>query len=157
MRWISHLLLFLSLALLGGVLWVGFLKPEPIENVSQTIPTTNREVTIVWRINSEKLMENVNNWRLSQNLPKYETDKWLCEQADLRANDIQTDYSHQGFIDRYENKYDLGENLSENYSENYALGAWLNSPSHAKNLYADYKYSCIKCKESKCVQLFANL
>lgn len=118
---------------------------------------------IVFYPNSEKLMEVVNNWRISQNLQTYVVDQRLCKLASERANETLDIFSHGGFVNRIKNKsfgFDykgMAENLSVvgGTEQNY-LSAWLNSPEHKADLLHDYKYSCIACKKASCAQIFAN-
>lgn len=133
--------------LIGSSIIGGFFLGLSFRNATNTPIVTN----------SEKLMINVNNWRLSQGLQPYQSDNWLCDQATLRVYDVRNGISHEGLHLRYEGKYDLSENLSEGYTEDEALTAWLNSPTHSEILHKNYTHACIRCIDNKCVNLFANL
>lgn len=111
-------------------------------------------------INEDRLWVVVNEWRMSENKPSYVKDDSLCSYANQRVQDIQTDFSHDKFVamkkvDRF---IRLGENLSRDFQTNQeTLTAWLNSPKHRENLDDNYEYSCIRCSEATCVQLFGKL
>lgn len=108
-------------------------------------------------VSSEKLMSVVNNWRHTQGLKPYTKNDWLCEQAEKRVKEIQIDFSHNGFWNIKGDYRDLAENLSKDiFNEHQHLNGWLNSASHAANLKANYYFSCIRCENNYCVQLFAN-
>lgn len=109
-------------------------------------------------IDEMELLSVVNNWRINQGKTEYYSDPTLCEYADLRVEQIKSDWSHDGF---YAMQKDgsfslLGENLSRyDYSPEYVFGEWLNSPEHRQNLERDFTHSCIRCEDNYCAHIFA--
>lgn len=77
--------------------------------------------------------------------------------TDVRAQEIQTDYSHDKFLTRYRTyPVKISENLTGAVSEQEALTSWLKSASHSATLHKDYQYSCISCLNNLCVQIFSD-
>lgn len=120
------------------------------------------------QVSEDRLWNTVNQWRVEQGKPAYEEDQKLCQFADRRAKEIQDNYSHEGFIAiGLEGSNELlsqtgftfaGENLSSDFNtEKETLNAWLNSDTHRKNLNDSFKYSCIRCLDNRCVQLFGRI
>ena len=100
----------------------------------------------------------IQDWRVSKKLRKYIENKELCKIADIRVEEIQKDFSHNKFLSNYQSfKSTVGENLSLDFTEELTLKGWLNSPTHAKALRTNYKYSCVRCLNRACVQIFSNL
>lgn len=111
------------------------------------------------KISDEKLWNIVNNWRESKGFPRYQVDAGTCNLASARVIEIQNEYSHKMFFNHLNDFRHtlLGENLSDGYSnETEILDNWLNSPTHAKNLYDPFTHSCIKCLNNRCVHIFAS-
>lgn len=109
-------------------------------------------------LSSEKLWEIIQNWRTSQNLPKYVKDIRLCTIATSRLPEIpQENVPHERFLERFHSSpYKIGENVTGAISESDALNKWLASPPHRKALESSWKYSCTKCEKDYCVQIFSN-
>lgn len=117
---------------------------------------TRKPIALPLVVDSNKLFKLTNEWRTSQNLPTYKESELLCDQASIRAFDIDKEANHAKFKERWEGKYNVSENLTIGYTEEEAMRSWIDSPTHLDNLKADYKNSCIRCIKDKCVQLFAN-
>ena len=112
-------------------------------------------------ISAEKLMSVVNDWRYTQGFQPYTKSELLCSFASKRLPEIEDNFSHDEYFQHVYTdlppKTYSAENLARGYSdEQEALNAWVNSPEHRKNLDANYRYSCIKCANNYCVQIFAN-
>jgi hypothetical protein len=106
-----------------------------------------------------RLMSLVQSWRAEVKKPIYDYSSKLCEVTQIRAVEVQTHYSHDGFkkwlpqLDYFDH---LGENLSQGYdSEEKILAAWLASPGHRENLEDNNRYSCMRCEGVYCVNMFA--
>ena len=98
----------------------------------------------------------VNDWKEKESGYRYTSDERLCEQASIRANQIKSDWSHNGFdeVPFFDFKT-VGENLAaESNSNNDILTLWLTSPTHKENLDENFTHSCIRCEDNYCVQLF---
>lgn len=115
-------------------------------------------------ISSSQLFEDVNQWRATENKPAFIENAELCSLATVRLEEIQDDWSHDGFLPKANPLVEqkkfvmLGENLASQYQagdEKLILNTWLLSPSHKANLDADFTQSCMKCDDDSCVQIFA--
>lgn len=110
------------------------------------------------QIDEDDLLSAVNTWRSESNFTAYKKSDILCGYATRRVKEIQVNWSHDGFenMPRIDSFQILGENLSKDfYTSNKTLNSWLNSPSHKKNLTENFTYTCIRCENNHCVQIFA--
>jgi hypothetical protein len=139
-------ILFLVLAGLGLILLLNF-------------PTIKSWVSTRY-FNQDKLWSLIQSWRSSEGLQPYIKDQKICTLTAQRINDVQTNYSHDGFAERV-NKYpgEFSENLVgiDGKNEKAVLQKWLDSPEHREALERPYKNSCLACKNNYCVQIFSNL
>lgn len=120
-------------------------------NVFEYVPEQFDEFTVI---------EDVQKWRKSNGLDEYKIDASLCKYAEMRLNDISINFSHDAFLAsrsaQIYNDNQQFQSLAENLSSGInPLPAWINSPTHLKNLKENYQYTCVKCKNNNCVQLFA--
>lgn len=111
-------------------------------------------------VDEEILFNLVNEWRVNNNLKPLLVSEPLCDFASIRVEEIKKDFSHdKAFVHRKNTGINVGENLSApftNPNEQKLLNAWLNSPTHKDNIADDhYIYSCLKCSENYCVQIFS--
>ena len=91
----------------------------------------------------DDLLVEFNNYRVAHNLKPVVYEKKLCEIADVRAEEIKTDWSHNGFVpktvdltNKYKIKeYEIGENLAKSFiSADQVIYAWDTSPTHKENM-----------------------
>lgn len=109
------------------------------------------------KLDSDVLWAIIQNWRLENNLKQYVKDQRLCKIAEIRASDIQTDYSHDGLYKKYSNyPYTIQENVAGGLKEQDVLNSWLSSKPHTETLKKNYSYSCVKCMNTLCSQIFSN-
>lgn len=105
----------------------------------------------------------VNTWRTDNDYASLEKDEFLCEFARVRLNEIESDWSHDGFLEKSKELlfgskyYSIGENLYTGRINNpeVILNMWLDSPTHKENIAGDYTNSCVECDDDSCVQIFA--
>lgn len=117
-------------------------------------PTTSLE--------GDHLLEVVNQWRVKIGKKIYKKNNELCNIAEARTKEIQTDFNHDKFYNHTHDFYyeAMQENIlagDQYISYKTALDSWLQSASHSAALHKDYQYSCIKCLNNRCVQIFMNL
>lgn len=111
-------------------------------------------------IDQIKLTNKINDWELKQGYKPYIENEQLCSLADKRLNELKNNYEARNYVKEpadfaYNN---LAENLAKDYlDEEAVLNGWLQYPTTKKNLTDYFKYSCIRCKESLCIQIFGNL
>ena len=94
-------------------------------------------------------------YREKNKLPEIKIDSRLCQFAKIRAKEISTDWSHNGFYNRHvfywcEDCYQMGENLSRGFTnESQIFQAWLNSKTHKENLDNNFNVGCIRTYKEK--------
>lgn len=111
------------------------------------------------QIDQYKLWRMINEYEAGNNLRPFIESPKVCMMAEKRLIETKTNWSHAGFyIHLNDFTYTrIGENLVKGYySEQSTFQAWLNSPLHKKNLTSGYTYSCLRCEENRCVQIFAS-
>ena len=91
-----------------------------------------------------RVIQQINDYRLEYGLGKVEPNQLTCKVARERLVEIQTDWSHNGFLKRKTYPVIWHENLGRYASESNIVEAWKNSPSHNKNLLRKVKNLCIK-------------
>lgn len=98
----------------------------------------------------------VNDYRVTNKLKPLIFDTKLCAVAEVRANQIQTDWSHKGFLKEVKKiKYaQAGENLAKDFNnETDLVQAWIKSKPHRQNLLRQYTSHCIVCTNNHCAQI----
>jgi uncharacterized protein YkwD len=113
-------------------------------------------------LSAAKLEEMANIYRQGLNKPPLKHDELMCEIANHRLPEIQTDFTHDQFYSITETTYKqhselagIGENLAKDfYTEVDTFGAWLDSPTHKNNLDAYWETTCVKCEQTTCIQVF---
>lgn len=97
------------------------------------------------------IMDAINEYRTSLSLSSVQSNDVTCRFAKIRAQEIASNFSHDGFNQRIQNhtlpyfNYSfVAENIAEtsNYQEIVAM--WKNSPGHAANMRADMPFVCIE-------------
>lgn len=110
-------------------------------------------------INENILWNKINKWQTDQNYQSYIKDDKLCNLAKQRIAELKINWSNKDFeqLKKSLNYNVLAENSSRDFnSEESILNSWLNNAITKKNLTDYFKYSCIKCSKSYCVQIFGN-
>lgn len=146
-----------------------------IFNQSTPQPTNNQQTTQLsfdQQLN-QFLWQDINQWRLNNNLAVYFIDDNLCQFAKDRLNKLNDQQlSHSDFwllaqdFFPESNFVSLAENLSSyqgkpakqisaNQLSQQILQAWLDSSDHLNNLKADFSHTCVICQHQVCIQVFA--
>lgn len=128
-------------------------KSVPTKSVPSIIPT------IEFETDENELWNLVQKWRKDSGYAKTLKNQYLCTWAKKRSIEIQTDFNHNKMVEYNKSlKSGIGENLSKDIPNAInVLSAWLRSPTHRENLERNYKYSCIQCTGTYCVQSFSDL
>jgi hypothetical protein len=150
---------FISLIILAGFGFCAVILLFVILSSRNPSPNTLSESTPA--LSQEKLWSLIQNWRRENNLKPYIKDENLCKFAEGRLLEVADDWSHEGYREKARtmlNGYSMtAENLVKDFNSEYsALNAWLNSPSHLGSLKREYTYSCVRCNNNICVQIFGN-
>lgn len=97
------------------------------------------------------LLHAVNDYRSSQGLGLVQANAQLCAFAALRAKEITSSFSHDGFNNRtsshtlpYTRWSRATENIAEAPDYRQVVTLWANSPSHAANMRDNTPFVCIK-------------
>jgi uncharacterized protein YkwD len=96
------------------------------------------------------IMKEINDYRASQGLGSVQTSTETCNFAKTRAQEISTNFSHDGFTQRRDSKtlpYASWTAITENIAmtSNYkdVVTMWKNSAGHATNMRANTPYVCV--------------
>ena len=151
-----------TLSELAGVIFLLFALGFAISQYNPPIQHTEPPVEIqvvVQRSYEEKVFDDVQAWRIENDLPIYIIDEELCPTVLKRLDEIKIDWSHNGFYSKtkaFDYRYEImGENLSRLFIDPHnVLPAWLNSKTHRDNLERNYTHTCIKCTDDRCVHWF---
>lgn len=149
---------------MGGCFIGGYLAFESSRAVAQGADPRNLTLADFENrsLDEDKLFLKVQEWREANHKEMYKLDGNLCRLAAVRAVEVRKDWSHDGFLKEgklmmVSGYQSLGENLARDMrNEDEALTAWLNSPTHKKNLDADFTHSCIVCVDNNCAHEFAS-
>ncbi len=100
-----------------------------------------------------EVLDGINAYRVSRSQPPLEENPRLCALAELRMEQIQTDWSHRGF-DVYgptmfasfcPSCTRIGENLAkEFFDEQRLVDAWIASSDHLPQLLLPYTHGCLR-------------
>lgn len=152
----------LGLIIIVAVLLLGLgsflLINSASSKVSETIiiPTTEPTPTSI-PLTREDALTVINKWRSSQGLKPFIQSEFLCSIANVRVDEIKTDFSHNKFhADRFcSQNCTISENIAEGFfnSEDLLQG-WLNSPPHKAALMKPYTHTCISTNGNQTVEIF---
>ena len=96
------------------------------------------------------LLTQVNDFRVSKGLASFTANDETCFFAKLRANEISSNFSHDGFRNRIDSKSlpysswsEVAENIAVNPNPEEVVQGWINSPGHNENLSKNVPYGCV--------------
>ena len=128
---------------------------KPVTPPKPTTPPSNNNqdmVLITGSANEQEVLNLINNARVKKGLPKLKLSKRLTEMARLKSDDMVKNkyFGHESKV--YGSPFKMlkdfgidykeaGENIAGNPSIKDAVNSWLNSPTHAENIYSrGYNY-----------------
>lgn len=142
-----------ALFLAGGLVFHSFI-PQPSTPMVAASPTLKPSLT------SQTILIEFNQYRQHRGLPTLQEDEALCELAKVRVEEVQTDWSHNGFYQRSQpflsrHPYQrLGENLARAFDDPaQVIRAWDRSPEHQENLTYPYNRVCFAVSDDHIVQI----
>lgn len=101
-------------------------------------------------------MQKINDYRSSQGLSSVKTDKYTCDFAKIRAEEITHAFNHDGFRSRidshtlpYPTYHQVAENIAMTSDYKDVVTMWINSPGHAANMRLDTPYFLRRSTSSK--------
>ena len=96
------------------------------------------------------MLNAINAYRKQNALSAVQPDKYTCGFATVRAKEIVTNFSHDGFSQRLNLKtlpypgYSLiTENIAMTSNYQQVVNMWIASPGHALNMKKDTPYVCV--------------
>jgi len=127
------------------------LTPIPTKTPTPTIkPTTTPVVSAPTNDVTSYIMNEINAYRTSLGLSRVQTNDETCNFAKIRAQEITTNFNHDGFTNRqkahtlpYASWSAITENIAMTSNYKDVEKMWQNSPGHAANMRADTPYVCV--------------
>jgi len=117
--------------------------PKPTVTPTPTSAPTGDHMTFI--------MNEINKYRQSQGLSDVKTSTETCDFAAIRAHEITTNFSHDGFQQRinaktipYKTWTKITENLAQTSDYTQVVTLWKNSPGHAANMREDTPFVCVR-------------
>ncbi len=96
------------------------------------------------------ILQDINNYRKGKGLPVLSASSVICSFAKVRAQEISTNFNHDGFQKRVDSKtlpypsYSIiNENIVMTSDFHQVITLWVNSPGHMANLSSNITYGCI--------------
>jgi uncharacterized protein YkwD len=127
--------------------------PRPIATATPrpTTSPTPSSTLLTYQQKQDYIMNAINAYRASQGLYAVKKDTYTCNFAKVRAKEISTNFSHDGFRSRINNHtlpYPSFRLITENIAmtSNYknVVSMWINSSGHALNMRRDTPYVCVE-------------
>lgn len=127
-------------------------KTLDVNHTGTPLPTISLQPAISRKLTETELyiINAINAYRKSQGLAAVQTDDVTCSFATIRAKEIATNFSHDGFNERvknntllYKNYALITENIAETSNYKNVVDMWAASAPHAENMRADTPYVCI--------------
>lgn len=122
------------------------LKPTaiatPTPTVTPTSPSTTQSIP-------DYLLSQINDYRKLNGLSTVTSNDDTCSFAAVRAQEISTAFSHDGFNNRVSSHtmpytyHEVTENIAMNSNYKNVVTSWINSPGHAENMRKDTPYVCV--------------
>lgn len=101
------------------------------------------------------IMQKINDYRKSQGLSEVKSDLNTCNFAKTRAEEISSNFNHDGFRSRIDSKTlpysgygGVTENIAMNSDYTKIVDMWINSSGHADNMRKDTPYVCVESKDN---------
>lgn len=125
------------------------ITPTPSKNYA----TSTAVPSLTYSSDEKKIyiMQAINQYRMSLGLNSVSTNDATCNFAKIRAQEIASNFSHDGFTQRIQNhtlpysNYSLvTENIAETANYQEVVAMWKNSPGHAANMRANTPFVCVE-------------
>jgi uncharacterized protein YkwD len=120
---------------------------------TKTQPTTSPIQSAAPSSNEKRdfIMQAINEYRKSLGLSSVQVSTETCGFAKIRAKEISTSFTHDGFESRIQSDtipYHSWSSITENIAmtSNYkdVVTMWINSPGHAANMQKNTPYVCVE-------------
>ncbi len=121
--------------------------PTPIPKTKQHHDT---DIHVYPYKTTNDLLQQINSFRHEKGLGQLSANSEACFFASIRANEIITNFNHDGFRNRIDSKSlpypsysKVAENIAMNGDANEVIPGWINSQGHAENLLKDVPFGCV--------------
>ncbi|MBI2599551.1 CAP domain-containing protein [Candidatus Daviesbacteria bacterium] len=125
-------------------------SPTPIATPTPTPTATPTPTPVPTTDHISYMMSAINSFRASRGMSAVSMESYTCGFAAVRAAEITSSFSHDGFYNRVNSgtlpypSYSLVvENLAHVYNYQDVVNMWINSPTHQANLLANTPYACV--------------
>ena len=95
-------------------------------------------------------MNAINDYRHQNGLSDVHTERYTCDFAKTRSQEIVANFNHDGFTKRMESKTlpypgytQITENIAMTSDYHQVVQMWINSPGHAENMRKDTPSVCV--------------
>ncbi len=96
------------------------------------------------------LLVQINSFRSSKGLSPLSANSETCFFANMRVQEIQSAFNHDGFTNRINSKSlpytsysEVAENIAMNSNPNEVISGWINSPGHNANMLKNVPFGCV--------------
>lgn len=96
------------------------------------------------------IMNQINSYRTANGLPVFEAHPEVCSFAQVRLNEIQNGFNHEGFNERLQNGTlpyssfsQVAENIADASSYTQVFEMWKNSSGHNQKLLSSMQHACV--------------
>ena len=129
------------------------------ETISTPTPLPDNQLSQIANLDSDKIFDLINQFRVSFGLTPFEREEGVCQLAQIRSTELSGELAsrtlHSGLYNR-NLPYWIWENAKVGSNEEETVAWWLASPVHHQSIVGDYKYSCVKCTGNTCSELFTS-
>lgn len=124
----------------------------PKSSLSQSIGVSiSSQASVQIKSSSNSLIDQINSFRSSKSMTPVSENTETCAFAKSRANEIVSNFNHDGFTGRvnsnslpYPTYSSVAENIAMNSDANQVVPNWINSPGHAENLLKEVPFGCVR-------------
>lgn len=120
------------------------------DDTSNTGSQTSSQSQSVVIVESNSLLNQINQFRSSNGKGNVSENSETCSFANTRAIEIASAFNHDGFKNRINSKTlpypsysEVAENIAMNGDISQVIPGWINSSGHAENMLKDVPYGCV--------------
>lgn len=123
------------------------LSKTPTPTITPTVSVLQNKETST---QTGDLLTQVNAFRSTKGLSPLVANSETCFFANMRVQEIQSSFNHDGFTNRISSKTlpypsysEVAENIAMNPNPNDVVNGWINSPGHNANMSKNVPYGCV--------------
>ncbi len=99
---------------------------------------------------TDHILNEINKFRESHGISRVTKENYSCDFANIRARELASSFTHDGFEQRknndllpFPNWSNVTENIAMNSNYLRVIDQWTSSPGHAENILADTPHICV--------------